>query len=309
MRMIFMSRNPLTAVTVALLAVGVLTGCGSGRAGQGDPRVVAGFYPLQFVVEQVGGEQVRVSNLAEPGAEPHDLELTPRQVAQVAEADLVVYLEGFQPALDEAVAGQARDTALDVATVEPLRDGYVPIEDGELHQDEKGKDPHVWLDPVRLAGIADAVARRLGDVHPEHAATFSANAAALRRQLTGLDREFARGLASCAQRTIVVSHNAFGYLAQRYRLQHVPITGFTPEQEPSAGRLAEVAAFMRAHRVRVIFFETLVSPRVARTLAREVGASTAVLDPIEGRELGSDQNYLSLMRTNLRTLREALRCT
>jgi len=310
-----MYSGPLRAVATALLAVGVAaaaTGCSStdssAAAEGGKLDVVAAFYPLQYVTQQVGGDRVAVTNLVEPGTEPHDLELTPRQVADVNDADAVVYLRDFQPAVDDAVDGGAEDKSLDVASVAPLKEGYVPLEEGELHEDEKGKDPHVWLDPTRLAGIADAVAKKLGDLDPDHASEYTANAKALDTKLAALDGEYKKGLAGCQQKTIVVSHNAFGYLAARYGLTQVAITGLTPEEEPSAARLAEVATYAKKNGVTVIFFETLVSPKIAQALAAEVGAKAEVLDPIEGIAKDSTDDYFSVMRANLTTLRGALSC-
>jgi len=302
---------PAAAALLFLIGFLASAACGPTPGAATDDRltVIAGFYPLEFLAERVGGDRVRVSNLVKPGAEPHDLELSPRQVAVVGEADLVLRLGGFQPALDDALSQTTDRAVLDVATVEPLHDGFVPLEEGELAEDERGKDPHVWLDPVRFAAIADAVAARLSALDRDHAAAYRSRAVALRRDLETLDQEYASGLRTCRSRTIVVSHNAFGYLAQRYRLVQVPITGLTPEEEPSPGRLAEVAAFARKHGVTVIFFETLVSPRIAKTLAAEVGARAEVLDPIEGLPPGSTADYPAVMRSNLATLRSALGCT
>lgn len=307
--------RPLRAALTALLTVGVAaaaTGCSSSdssaAAEGGKLDVVAAFYPLQYVTQQVGGDWVSVTNLVSPGTEPHDVELSPQQVAEVTDADAVVYLRDFQPAVDDAVDGGAKDKSLDVAGVAPLKDGYVPLEEGELHADEEGKDPHVWLDPTRLAGIADAVAKKLGDLDPAHTSEYTANAKALDAKLTVLDQEYQTGLTSCQEKTIVVSHNAFGYLAARYGLTQVAITGLTPEEEPSAARLAEVATYAKQNGVKVIFFETLVSPKIAQALAAEVGAKAEVLDPIEGIAKGSTDDYFSVMRTNLTTLRGALSC-
>jgi zinc transport system substrate-binding protein len=305
-----MSKRLLGLLVPLVLTVGATAACDTASAGaSGKLDVVAAFYPLQYVTEQVGGDRVKVSNLVKPGAEPHDLELSPKQVAEIADADLAVYLHGFQPAVDEAVADHAKDKSLDAATVQALHDGFVPLEEGELHEDEKGKDPHVWLDPTRLAGIADAVAKKLGEADADHADEFTANAKALRTKLDALDGEFKSGLANCKQKTIVVSHNAFGYLADRYGLTQLAITGLTPEDEPSAGRLAEVSRFAKQNKVSVVFFETLVSDKVAKTLADEVGAKAEVLDPIEGIEAGSKDDYVSVMRSNLTTLRGALGCS
>ncbi|MFI2647532.1 MULTISPECIES: metal ABC transporter substrate-binding protein [Micromonospora] len=305
----------LAAATAALLGLGGLAACSDGGGGGSDPDrvdVVAAFYPLQFLAEKIGGDAVTVTNLAKPGAEPHDLELNPRQVGQVADAELIVYLTGFQPAVDEAVEQNGGDRAFDVAGVQPLLDAAAGghEHEGEEHghgEETGGKDPHLWLDPTRLATVGDRLAERLGKVDPDRAADFTTRAAALRAELTGLDADYTRGLATCQRREIVTSHTAFGYLAEHYRLDQVGITGLSPDAEPSPQRLAEVAKEAREHGATTIFFETLVSPKVAETVAREVGAKTAVLDPIEGPP--ADGDYLSAMRANLQTLRTALDCS
>lgn len=276
--------------------------------------MVAAFYPLQFLSERIGGDAVRVTNLAKPGAEPHDLELNPSQVGQVSDAELIVYLKGFQPAVDDAVAQNGGDRAFDVTSVQPLLDasagGHNHEGEEEGHAEEGGgKDPHVWLDPTRLAGIGDQLAQRLGAADPDHAADYTTRAAALRADLTALDGEFKTGLATCQRREIVTSHAAFGYLADRYQLDQVGITGLSPDVEPSPQRLAHVIEEAKEHQATTIFFETLVSPKVAETIAGQVGAKTAVLDPIEGLAAGSDGDYLSVMRTNLQTLKTALSCS
>lgn len=304
--------------TSALLALTGVTACASGGSTAApDPErvdVVAGFYPLQFLAERIGGDGVRVVSLAKPGAEPHDLELNPREVGQVTEAELVIYLKGFQPAVDEAVEQAAADRAFDVAAVQPLLD--TTSDDGHGHGDEDGhddetggKDPHIWLDPTRLAMVGDQLAERLGKADPERAGDYTARAQALRTELTALDQEFEQGLKNCKRREIVVSHAAFGYLADRYKLEQIAMSGLSPEDEPAPQRLAEVTREAREHGATTIFFETLVSPKVAETIAREVGAKTAVLDPVEGLQPGSGGDYFSVMRGNLSTLQAALDCS
>jgi zinc transport system substrate-binding protein len=336
-----LSRTPRTAlaVTAASLLLSTVAACGDGAAGSspadgGKAAVVTAFYPLQFISERIGGDAVTVGNLTKPGAEPHDLELSPRQVGEISDAALVVYLHGFQPAVDDAVTQQAKDRAFDAATVAPLLDAAADPHAGETepgqaesgqaesgqaesgqaepeeagHEEEAGgKDPHVWLDPTRLAAIADRLAVRLGQADPAHAADYTARAAALHTDLTKLDAEYTAKLANCQRRQIVTSHSAFNYLAQRYRLEQVGITGLSPEAEPSAQRLAAVAEEAKEHGATTIFFETLVSPKIAETIAREVGARTAVLDPLEGLSAGGG-DYLSVMRTNLTALTAALGC-
>jgi zinc transport system substrate-binding protein len=297
-----------------LLALGLTAGCGRVAAADRAPSVVTAFYPLEFLSSRLAGPSMTVTNLTKPGAEPHDLELTARQVGRISDATLVVYLRGFQPAVDEAVAQQAADRAFDVGTVVDL----LPIE-ADHHDEEApgehehaeasgGKDPHVWLDPVRFAEITDALGERLAAADPAHATDYRNRAAGVHRELDVLNAEYAAGLRDCARREIVTSHEAFHYLADRYGLTEVGISGISPEAEPSPGRMAEVAHEAHQTGATTIFFETLVSPEVADTIAREVGATTAVLDPLEGlTEPGTD--YFTVMRSNLVALRQALGCT
>ncbi|GAA0812682.1 metal ABC transporter substrate-binding protein [Spirilliplanes yamanashiensis] len=310
----------LKRCTALLAAAGLAlttTACGGSEPARADDKlaVVAAFYPLEYLAKRIGGDAVTVTGLAKPGAEPHDLELTLNQVSQVADADLVVYLRGFQPAVDEAVEGQAADHAFDAAAVAPLLDAAAGGHEHEgeaageeAHaEEEAGPDPHLWLDPARLADVGDALAKRLAEV--DGSQDFAGRARALRADLTTLDGEFTAGLKTCERREIVTSHAAFGYLAARYQLEQVAITGLSPESEPSIQRLTTVAGEAREHGATTIFFETLVSPDVAKTIADKVGARTAVLDPLEGLQPGAAGDYLSVMRTNLSTLKSALGCS
>jgi zinc transport system substrate-binding protein len=295
---------------LAIATAGVLTlagaACASDDAGA---SVVAAFYPLQFLAERVTGGQLSVSGLAPPGVEAHDLELTPSQVADVAGAELVVYLDGFQPAVDAAVADHA-GRAFDVAGAVPLLDAVSGGEpEHRLDEPEHaGADLHLWLDPERMATLAERLAAELAEVDPDHAADFTANAEALAADLAALDAEFAAGLAQCERREVVVSHAAFGYLTDRYDLHQVAVAGLSPEDEPTPRQLAAAIQRAQEHAATTIFFEVLVSPDVAEVIATEVGADTAVLDPIEGHAPGSHEDYLSLMRRNLDALRTGLGC-
>ncbi len=340
--------SPLTRTlspvpALGLAAVLALSGCGDSTASAGDADrldVAVGFYPYEFVAQRVGGDDVQVTNLTEPGGEPHDLELSPRQVAEVSQADLVVYSAGFQPAVDDAVEQHADGRALDVLTAVELREGAGHAEDehaveqageehaddehageqaGEEHADdehageqagdehgEAGADPHVWLDPQRLSTIATAVAERMAELEPDNADGFRTRARELGDQLSELDEQMRAGLASCARTQIVTSHDAFGYLADAYGLEQVAIAGLSPDAEASLQRLAEIAEQAKVDGVTTVFFEELVSPKVAQSLAREVGAEATVLSPLEGPPAEGD--YLSAMRTNLSALRKALDC-
>ncbi len=260
---------------------------------------------LVEAAERVGGDAVTVTNLTPPGVEPHDLELSPEQVDRIATADLVLYVgRGFQPTVEEAVDAVAEGEAVDVLDGLPL---IAPSADGG----ESATDPHVWLDPNLMAEIVSTVRASLAELDPGRASSFAANASSFAEELATLDRAFRTGLASCDRRLLVTSHAAFAYLAQAYGLEQVAIVGSSPEAEPSAEQLADLAERLRRDGVTTVFSESLVPEDLAETLAAEVGATTAVLDPLEGlpqEEIDAGEDYGSVMRENLRALRGGLGC-
>lgn len=314
-------------VAAAAATAMALSGCAAfgeeAPAADGELRVVGGLYPLQWVSQQVAGSTTIVTNLTNPGQEPHDLELTPAETADVAQADVVVYLRGLQAAVDAAVDQVAGGTRLDVtdaARLAPLgHHGHDDVDhhgagetiDGEARetQDAMGdRDPHFWQDPTRLADVADAVADALAHADPGHAGTFHANAAHVRGELEQLDHAYATGLAHCERDTIVVSHNAFGYL-DRYGIRVEPIAGLSPDAEPTASDLARLHDLIRTKGITTVFGERLAPPQLTASLARDAGVRTAVLDPVEGLDSEtSHDDYLSLMRANLAALRKANAC-
>ena len=302
--------KPKTLLPVALALLLLATGCSSSATGGGTSKlnVVVAFYPLQYVVEQVGGDQVSVTNLTKPGVEPHDLELTAKQVASVAFADLVFYEKGFQAAVDSAVDTEKPKRVLDAATIIPLR--TTPGFTGEgTTPSTSALDPHTWLDPQTMITYASAVAEQLSQVRPASAAAFQQRADALVKELSTLDSQFSTGLASCRLKVFVTSHAAFGYLAERYGLEQVGIAGLTPDAEPTPAHLAAVQKIAQEKGVTTIFSETLASPALADALAKDLGLKTDVLDPLEGitsQSRGTD--YPSIMRSNLSALRTAGGC-
>ncbi|MBB6568119.1 zinc ABC transporter substrate-binding protein [Kribbella sandramycini] len=304
---------------VAALAAITLAGCGGSSAGGsgGDKLdVVTSFYPLEFIARTVGGDAVNVTTLTAPGVEPHDLELTPKQVGEIAQAKVVVYEKSLQPAVDEAVEQNAKETGFDVAPAAELEAtgaNFEEHEEGEAeaagHSDE-ALDPHFWLDPVRYTKVVNAITDKLVAADSANADGYKARAKTLLDEVGKLDSEFRTGLANCKLKTFVTSHEAFAYLAKRYGLTMVGIAGFTPDAEPTPTRIKEVQEIVKAQHVTTIFSEELVSPKVAETIAKDVGVKTAVLSPIEGlSDANSQETYLSLMRENLQELRKANSCT
>jgi zinc transport system substrate-binding protein len=315
MKMIVM-RSGLRAIIAGGTAVAAvaLAGCSGSANGAANGKldVVASFYPLEFIARSVGGDAVNVTTLTAPGVEPHDLELTPKQVGSIAEAKLVVYEKTLQPAVDEAVAQNAKEAGFDVAPAAQLEDTGADFEehtDAVVHNDN-ALDPHFWLDPVRYAAVVKAVEEKLASLDSANAAGYHERAQALLAQVGKLDSEYKTGLANCQLKTFVTSHQAFAYMAKRYGLTMVGIAGFTPDAEPTPTRIKEVQDIVKAQHVTTIFYEELVSPKVAQTIAHDVGVKTAVLSPIEGlSDANSKETYLTLMRENLQELRTANGCS
>lgn len=301
----------MTKTTAALLSTAlILAGCGAAPGtGSGKTDVIASFYPFAFVAQQVGGDLVTVDNLTAPGVEPHDLELKPKQVGAVQEADLVIFEQSFQAAVDKAVdqANRTADDTIDVSKLVTLK----PLQQGAAESGQQGNnDPHIWLDPQNMVAVTKAVSAKLSAIDPQHASTYAANAARLVHELGDLSNSFETGLANCRTHTIVTSHAAFQYLADRYGLTQVPIAGIDPSNEPSPSQLADITKLVRKEKITTIFTEELVSPAIADTVARETGATTATLDPIEGlSDETAHENYLTLMAKNLATIAKANSCS
>jgi zinc transport system substrate-binding protein len=269
--------------------------------------VVAAFYPIQEAASRVGGGAVEVFNLTPPGAEPHDLELTPDGVERIQSADVVLYLGGgFQPALEDALSGAEGETVDLLAGLDTL-----PPPPGEAAEG-LSVDPHIWLAPRLYAEMVSEVAEALAKADPDSASTFRANAKAFETEIDQVDLQYQEGLAHCQCHIIVTSHEAFGYLASAYGLTQEAITGLSPEAEPGPARLAELKDLVKREGITTIFTEELVSPRVAQTLAEEAGVHTEVLSTLEGltpEEEVAGANYISLMLDNLATLEKALGCS
>lgn len=332
------------AVTAGTAALGLLalTACSSsadasdGRE-DGKLKVVASFYPMQFLAERIGGDRVTVSTLTKPGVEPHDLELKPRQAAQLEKAGYILYLKGVQPAVDSAIektpvkhktdAAKLTESELPATAPHQEEDGHGHTEghsegDGHDHGTESdapagddhghdhgkgGGDPHVWLDPVKYAEIAAGVGTALGKADPDNAAVYKKNADTLVAELKALDASFEQGLKNTTTRTFITTHSAFGHLAGRYGLIQEGIAGIDPEAEPSPARIKELRKVATADKVTTVFFETLASDRTAKTLAGDAGLRTDVLDPLEGiTDKSKGRDYFAVMNANLTALKTAL---
>ncbi|MET9114135.1 metal ABC transporter substrate-binding protein [Streptomyces longwoodensis] len=314
------SAAAVTATTV--LGTATLTACGgdtaaAGNAGNTDTfDVVASFYPMAFLAERIGGDHAHVTSLTQPGQEPHDLEISAKQTARLQDSDAVLYLKNLQPSVDDAVAQSGVRTKIDAASLTSLEkhgnevgghaaehDEHEGSDDGE----SSGLDPHIWLDPVRYAQVAEGVGAAFAKADPGHAADYRKNTADLVRELDALNTEFTTGLATARTKVFLTTHAAFGYLAERYGLTEEAINGLDPESEPSAARVKELEKLAKADGVTTVFYETLVSDKTAKTVAKDAGLRTDVLDPVEGiTKKSRGQDYLQVMRANLTALKTAL---
>lgn len=298
-------RTPPPAMAALVVASLLLAGCA--RPADEEPAdVLATFYPLAFLAAEIAGPDVRVGTLVPAGVEPHDYEPTPHDAKRAQQAKLlIVQGANFEEWLQTVTQGASVRT---VTATEGLALRENPDEEERA---DAPQDPHTWLDPLLYANASRTIEAALIEAYPERADAFRARGEALRANLTRLDADFAAGLAECGSRVIITAHAAFGYLAARYNLTMIPLSGLDPEAEPTAEALREAVDAARAHNVTTIYFEEMVSPAVAQAVAREVGAETLVLSPVEGiapEEAAEGADYLTRMRENLANLREGLRC-
>ncbi|MFE0178911.1 metal ABC transporter substrate-binding protein [Streptomyces sp. NPDC059002] len=313
---------PTAALASAtVLGLTALTACSSSAASDNDGKldVVASFYPMQYLAEQIGGDHVSVTNLTEPGQEPHDLDVSAKQRGQLEESDVALYLKGLQPAVDDAIDQSGIKTKVDAASLTGLEKhgdevgGHADEHGEEGHDDHghdhshEGADPHIWLDPVKYAEVAEGVGKALEKADPDNAATYKKNTAKLVKKLDGLNKTFKDGLKNTKSKVFITTHAAFGYLAERYGLTEEAISGLDPEAEPSNKRVKELQKMAKADGVTTVFYETLVSDKTAQTLAKDTGLKTDVLDPIEGiTDDSKGTDYIQVMESNLKALQKAL---
>jgi zinc transport system substrate-binding protein len=308
------SRIAIAAATA--LGLGALSACSSDSAAATNTDkfdVVASFYPMAFLAEQIGGDHVNVTSLTQPGQEPHDLEISAKQTAALQESDAVLYLKNLQPSVDDAVAQSEVKTKIDAASLTTLEKhgnevgGHAAEHDDHENEELAGLDPHIWLDPVRYSQVAEGVGKAFEKADPDHAADYKKNTAALVKKLGALNTQFEDGLKNTKTKVFITTHAAFGYLAERYGLTEEAINGLDPESEPSAARVKDLEKMAKADGVTTVFYETLVSDKTAKTIAADANLKTDVLDPIEGitsKSRGKD--YFSVQEANLKALQTAL---
>lgn len=289
----------LLSVLILLLAVGAVVYVAiiarrTTPTSTGQLAVAASFYPLAEFAQQIGGDNVSVATITPPGSEPHDFEPSPQDLVAIYNAKVFVF------------NGSGLDAWAEKIAPDLLQKGIVVVK-----TTEQLSDPHTWLDPVLAQREVNLVRDALKQVDSARAADYNQRAEAYVQQLVALDQLYREGLAHCTLHDVVASHAALSYLAKRYGLTVTSIAGLDPEAEPSAQKLGEIADLVRTKHIAYIFFETLVDPKLAQTIANETGAKTLVFNPIEGltaKELAAGKTYLSIMQDNLVNLKLALQC-
>jgi zinc transport system substrate-binding protein len=292
------------SIIFLLLALVVsMTGCGQANDKQaGQLQVVTTFYPLYALTKAIGGDHVHVSSLIATGVEPHDWTPKAKDMMRIADADVFVYNgAGFEGWVEAFIQNEA-DSKLRVIEASKQAD--------LIATGKKTVDPHVWTSPKQAKQMAAAIYQGLIKADPKHQVAYANNLSAVQKKLDAIDEEYVNVVAQASNRNMVVSHDAFAYLARDYGIQVKSIMGLSPETEPTAKELKQISAFVKANRVSVILVEALASPKLARTLAHDLGVKTIAFNPLEGltkQQQQAGEDYFSLLQSNATTLQKALR--
>ncbi len=267
---------------------------------EGKMIVTASFYPLAFLANEIGGDKVSVHNLTPAGAEPHEYEPSPRDMVEMERSQIILVNGlGLEPWIESAQKN-----------LDPKKTLLLQV--GEGRDISRKGDPHIWLSNTIMYSMAKQIETTFEKTDPSNKAEYSQNLEIFKERINALSDEYRFGLANCESRSFVTSHNAFGYLAVERNLKQIPIAGLSPDAEPSPKELGNIVSFAKENKVKYIFFESLVSPKLAQTIANEIGAKTLVLNPLEGlsdKDMAQGKNYFSVMRENLTNLQIALSCT
>lgn len=259
-------------------------------------HVSASFYPLYFFASEIGGDKASVFNITPAGSEPHDYDPTTQDMARIESSQMLILNGGIEAWGDKIRANLKEKNVRIVIAGEGL----------------VMQDPHIWLDPSLALKETERISQGFIAIDSANRNYYLINENKLKVKLNQLDREYKNGLKNCLRQDFVTSHAAFFYLAQSYGLKQIPISGLSPDQEPSARQMADVVNYVKKQGIKYIFFERLVSPKLAQTIAQEAGVKTLVLDPLEGisdNEIKQGENYFTVMRENLKNLQQALQCS
>ncbi|WP_374110655.1 metal ABC transporter substrate-binding protein [Neobacillus cucumis] len=311
-----MVKKLLSPLIIFLL---IVSGCSnaastkSEKTSEGSKKlqIVTTFYPMYYFAQKVAGSSANVELLIPNGVEPHDWEPTANDMAKIQDSDLFIYNSRYFETWTEKVFKSINDPNLKVIEASngiELMDA-LDSEEEDNHEHTSSKDPHVWLSPVLAQKEVDNIAKALEQADPKNKDKFQKNAAALNSELADLDSLYKETIDKAKKKEFVTQHAAFGYLAKQYGLTQIPIAGLSPDVEPTLGKLAELTDLTKKKNVKIIYFEELTSSKVADTLAKEIGAKTEVLNPLEGltkKEQEKGLDYIDVMKNNLESLKLSL---
>ena len=293
-------------IIIGLLAISILAGNKNLSNNNGRIQVTASFYPMYFFATQIAGNKADVYSITPASAEPHDYEPSAQDIARIQNSRMLILNGGALEAWGNKIKDDLSDKNVLVVTAgEGLADRQIE-EEGKTIQ-----DPHVWLDPILAKEEVGKIEKGFEKIDPANSLYYQTNAGVLDSKLDQLDQEYKQRLTSCSKTDFVTSHAAFGYLGREFGINQVAISGVSPDEEPSTQKLAEVSDLVKKENIKVIFFESLVSPKLSQTIANETGAKAMVLDPIEGitqEDAAKGATYLTVMQNNLHNLRIALEC-
>ena len=311
-------------ICIFLLSILLLTipaSCQSAPAAMPDERlqVITTIYPVYDFATKVGGDSVNVTSIIPAGAEPHDWEPTPSDIIKIQEADVFIYNgAGMEFWVDSVLTSVSSESliivnASDTLTLRPASASGEEHDESEADVEDEHEhgayDPHVWLDPLNAKEQMHVIMDAFVQADPDNKINYETNFQTYATAFDQLDKEYSDAITPLSDKNIVVAHEAYGYLCDRYGLSQIPIEGISADSEPDAARMADIIDFVNENKVRVIFSEELLSPRVAEAIASETGASTDVLNPIGGlteKQLQDGEDYFSIMRKNLKALVRAL---
>lgn len=332
----------IPALTVAFASASVLAACGSNTdsstSDSKQTEVYASTFATAAIAREIGGDQVNVKMIVPPGADPHSYEPTSKQLTEIAKGDLFLLtgttLEPYSKKIQESLKGtdvRFVETSKDVNLLESdatlhVHEEEEHSEDEHAHEEEghddhatdehaheeeghdHGKyDPHVWLDPVNAKAMARSITTALSKEVPKDKATFEKNLKAFDQQADELDDQFKQAVADGSKKELLVTHAAYGYLAERYGFTQLPIAGISPSDEPSQKQLAALVKEARMHDLKYVAFEETVSPKVARVIQKEIGAESVTIHNLESvTKAQQNSSYFKLMEENVQTLKKAL---
>ena len=291
-------KKAIFVISVLLIVVFAIVILNQRDVDNDEISIVTTFYPPAEFATRIAKEKINVINITSGGIEPHDFEPNPKDLVKIQNANLFI------------INGNSFDTWAEELADDNKEINVLKLSEN-IDSELSARDPHFWLDPVYSIDLVGVIFQKIVDIDPKNRDFYEMNKTQYIGELNQLNREFQTELNDCSLRKIVVSHDAFSYLANRYSLEIINISGLSPEEEPTASTLIEISKTVRENKIKNIFYETLVSPDLANTIASEIGARTLVLNPLEGltpEEVLDGENYVSIMRNNLTNLKVAMEC-